>query len=128
MKDEILAGLRNALDRGSSVEEAVQSFINSGYNPQEVRAAAEVLSGGVSDIVYPDESKGKTSLENKENIPNSRNLSNSHLDAARYGVSDPNENKEEEKKSGKRTLIIGIIIASVIVLGAIGYLIYTLIS
>jgi len=56
MNEEIMAGLKNALERGDSLENAVASFINSGYNPEEVRAAAEILSTGVSQIVYNAES------------------------------------------------------------------------
>ncbi len=44
MIEEISGGLRNALERGASLEEAVQSFIKAGYNPIEVRQAAQSLS------------------------------------------------------------------------------------
>ncbi len=39
-KEEIIAGLKNAVSRGESVQQASQSFINAGYNSQEVMAAA----------------------------------------------------------------------------------------
>lgn len=57
MKDEIAAGLRNALEREQSLEQATQSFVNAGYNPHEVAAAADFVSQGVSDIVYPNPKK-----------------------------------------------------------------------
>ena len=53
MIDEIAAGIKNAVERGSSVEEAAQSFINAGYNPQEVREAANILTQGVTSILNP---------------------------------------------------------------------------
>lgn len=42
--EEIIGGLRNAIERGASLEQAVQSFINAGYNPIEVKQAAQSLS------------------------------------------------------------------------------------
>jgi len=51
MKDEIVAGMRNALARGQSLEQAARSFINAGYNPQEVKAATQTLSSGVSQFI-----------------------------------------------------------------------------
>ena len=50
MQDEITPGLKNAVERGESLENAVQSFINAGYNPVEVRSAASSLTQGVTSI------------------------------------------------------------------------------
>ncbi len=44
MIEEIVGGLRNALERGVSLDKAVASFISAGYNPIEVRQAAQSLS------------------------------------------------------------------------------------
>ncbi|MDO8509286.1 MAG: hypothetical protein Q7S27_06425 [Nanoarchaeota archaeon] len=44
MIEEIAGGLKNAIERGSTLEQAVQSFITAGYNPVEVRQAAQSLS------------------------------------------------------------------------------------
>lgn len=51
MKEEIIAGLKNAIERGSSLDAAAQSFISAGYNAQEVREAAAVLRGGATNIL-----------------------------------------------------------------------------
>jgi hypothetical protein len=40
---EISGGIKNALDRGESIMKAKQSFINSGYTPQEVHAAVQLI-------------------------------------------------------------------------------------
>ncbi len=50
-KEELVGGLKNAIERGSSLEKAIQSFIGAGYNPNEVRAAAQDIGGGVTAIV-----------------------------------------------------------------------------
>ncbi|MCU0642469.1 MAG: hypothetical protein MUF61_02735 [archaeon] len=44
-KEDIIAGLKQALARGESKEEAVQSFVNAGYSAADINdAAATVLS------------------------------------------------------------------------------------
>ena len=50
MKEELAAGIKNALERGSSLEEAMNSFIHAGYNPAEVREASQIASGGATSI------------------------------------------------------------------------------
>ncbi len=45
-RQDILAGLKNALARGDSLEKAKQSFINAGYNAKDVEVAAQQLSTG----------------------------------------------------------------------------------
>lgn len=51
MREEIESGMRNALERGDTLEQAIDSFINAGYNPVEVREAANNISLGASTIV-----------------------------------------------------------------------------
>lgn len=64
MKDEIIGGLKNALDRGDSLEKASQSFINAGYSPVEVKAAANMVSPSVSSIIP----SSQDNLQQKEQI------------------------------------------------------------
>ena len=68
MKEEILAGIKVAIENGSSSDSAKQSFINAGYNPQEVNAAAEMLASGISDILYPSDehNHGFSPIEGEE--------------------------------------------------------------
>ena len=51
MRDYIFSGLKNAIEHGTPIDRAVQSFINAGYNPSEVKQAAEYLQQGVMPIV-----------------------------------------------------------------------------
>ncbi len=51
MKDEIQSGIKNAIERGASLEEAVQTFINAGYNPVEVREAANTIANTATSMV-----------------------------------------------------------------------------
>jgi len=40
---EIIGGLKNALERGENLAKAKQSFINAGYKPEDVEAAAQKM-------------------------------------------------------------------------------------
>lgn len=62
MREDIVAGLRNALEHGASLEQAVQSFINAGYNAVEVKQAAQTLSGGVTSIINPESRQISTQI------------------------------------------------------------------
>lgn len=111
MRDEIAAGMRNALEKGEPLEKVVQSFINAGYNPFEVRAVSQIFSGyGSSSAVvhseqFPDAPQPPAQNQTQE------------LQVAQI-----------EKKKSKKVLIIGIFVAALIVLGAISYLIYTILK
>ena len=116
MIDEIYYGLKNALERGQSLNSAVQSFINAGYNPAEVRGAEKMISsdGGASSI-----SAGMT--ESNAPIPNKSFQEQKAQPLPKSGL--------QLKSSGnwkKVLLIILIIILILVILGAAGFLIYTL--
>lgn len=44
--EEILTSLRNAVEHGDSLQNAVQLAISSGYNPRDVQEAAQFVSSG----------------------------------------------------------------------------------
>ncbi|MDP1695567.1 MAG: hypothetical protein Q8L29_01485 [archaeon] len=50
MKEELAAGIKNAIERGYSLEVAIDSFIKAGYNPKEVQEAAETITAGVTSM------------------------------------------------------------------------------
>ncbi len=51
MREDIVAGLKNALEREIPLEKAIQSFINAGYNPVEVKQAAESMTDGATATI-----------------------------------------------------------------------------
>lgn len=51
MREDIYGGLKNAMERGISIESAIRSFINAGYKEEEVRAAAQELQTGALPIM-----------------------------------------------------------------------------
>jgi len=53
VKEELISGMKNALARGYSIEQAKQSFINAGYSRDEVDAAASSLYGVIPRFPQP---------------------------------------------------------------------------
>lgn len=51
VREDIIAGLRNAVERGEPIEKAKQSFISAGYPKEEVEAAANLLYSGALLVI-----------------------------------------------------------------------------
>lgn len=118
MKDEIISGLRSGMEHGSSLEQAVKSFINAGYNPQEVHAAAQMISSGASQIVHaPD---NDLSPGGEHDLPPMPSVNGTEAPSAPVG----NEMVGKKKSSGKTLLVIILIVFLIAVLGGIGWLMY----
>ncbi len=106
--NEILGGLKNALERGQSLDKAVQSFINAGYNPRLVQEAATELSSGVTVMTNPNSVKDLQSKfpiyqpTIKSNIPQVGQQS-----MTSNNILQPN--KENELEGNKKKIVIGLI-------------------
>ena len=103
MKEEIISGLKNATQRGTPIEIAMQSFINAGYSETDVKEAAESLSiglGGVSEIIRVNTPKNKE-INNRSNLP-----------------------ELPKAEENKKLLVIVLVIIGFIILGVGGYLFY----
>jgi len=122
MKDEIFYGIKNAIDRGTPLEQAAQSFINAGYNEMEVREVAKLLKSGASDIVFSDNKTMGQSLGPSTEVKKVMMESPGELGGAPVAPKD-NEKRLEPKKS-KTGLIIMIAVASLILLGSVGFLLW----
>lgn len=53
VNEDIITGLRNSINKGESLEYAMQVMISSGYNAQEVQEASQYISQGVISITQP---------------------------------------------------------------------------
>ena len=78
MRDEIQSGIRNAIERGSTLEEAIQSFISAGYNPVEVKEAASSMDLRANLIIQqnkiPASNSAIQNINSKQPSPSSMNL------------------------------------------------------
>ena len=64
MREELIAAIRIALERGGKLDSIVQSFFNAGYNPAKVREAASFLTQGASSIM--SDSENSYNYQNQE--------------------------------------------------------------
>jgi len=124
MIDEIMGGLKGALEHGYSLDAAVRSMINAGYNPAEVKQAASMLDQGVSSFT-----SGSSLSPNS--IPQEK-YSNSSNDSLQVPQNSEPENKspeqlilpkEEPKKKSKKWIVILLIILLIVIVGLAGIII-----
>jgi len=133
MTDELIGAIRNALDRGSSLEQAVQSLINAGYGQLEVNEAAKSFTQSATSISHtivvpkslpPSKPEVKPSPPSisKPFVPSTPLFSSPkqiHPASSISVIQPPVRNPEEVNKERKQTiamllailiLILGIII------------------
>jgi hypothetical protein len=136
MKEEIIAGLKNALQRGQNLEQAAQSFINAGYSPQEVQEAKNFLIGGPASMPQPPMKNAVNAAmpQSQNSFPvmpaqQSSGFNNAPIAPAEEQLM-PNKLpsiKPAKKSDGGRTaLIVIVILLLLIFVGALSYLVYYL--
>jgi len=59
---EILAGFKNALERGQSLEQAKISFLNAGYSQHAIDEASQLLLQGTTQYIVPASSSQLSSI------------------------------------------------------------------
>jgi len=123
-REEILEGLKNALERGERLESAVQSFISAGYSAQEVQEAARALNAGVISSMpatYAPLPQTQTPIKQIQQAvqPNAPKI------LPQSGVL-ATQKSEEEKKQERKSLIILIIIilVALVVIGIGGIMLF----
>ncbi len=110
--NDLTSGLKNAIERGSSLEKAMQSLINAGYSQQEVREAANSLTQGATTITRPH-----------INLPH-RRVDGEEQHLQQLQKQEPLQ--QPQSPSSKKTifLIIILILFLILILGGIGALVY----
>ncbi len=103
MRDEIEAGLKNAVERGEKLEDAMASFINAGYNPAEVRQAASSLTHGAVSIM----SATHFNFPKQESPEEPPSTPPQEIKPSQYSL---------PKKSSKKTILLIILIIILILL------------
>ena len=59
VREDIVGGLKNAIERGESEEEAKQSFVNANYPEDEINSAMSFLKSHQEEVEIPKEIKKK---------------------------------------------------------------------
>ncbi len=119
MREEIQLAMKVALDRGENLEKIKTSFINAGYTKEDVQEAAAQLTSPYQ--ISPERQVPSQSESIKTNQENS-------LPEPPIKGKPLPELPKLKKKTSKKKLIILIILLLIIFLGAIAYLVYTLIK
>ncbi len=66
VREDIVGGLRNAIERGETVEEAKQSFLNASYPEDEIDNAMSFLRSYQEEVKIPEEIKKKADITREE--------------------------------------------------------------
>lgn len=104
MKEEIIGGIKNAMEHGASLEEVAKSFVAAGYSEKEVNDAVQELSLGATSMIASK--KYDDSKINPIPVPT-------------YPPSVP------VKKKTKQWMLILLIILIMIIAGAILFVIFS---
>ena len=98
-EEEIIGGLRNALERGADLQSAKQSFINAGYSSSEVESAVQKvpsISSRVSKRLPEVNCVKKSKVSKDENVR-------------------PDVYSKSEGKSASKGMVIALIVMGVLV-------------
>ena len=66
VNEDIITSLRNAINNGEQLEEAIKIMVNSGYNLKEVQEASKFVGNGIIQMIEPksDEELAEDSSNN----------------------------------------------------------------
>ncbi len=110
VREDILAGLKSATQKGESLKQAMISFYNAGYSKEEIEEAARVLqSQGIVQPVVQTTSQ-KENQQTQQNFVQGQSVQK----VSSYGVPPPQQNQQVQKisnyaipkKKGKGFVII----------------------
>jgi len=66
VKEDIVTSLKNAIDRGESLQSAINVMINSGYNSKDVQEASKFVGGAIQNL--QPKSEEHLTMPNQKNI------------------------------------------------------------
>jgi len=120
-KQELIGGLKNALERGEPLAKAKQSFLNAGYKQAEIEGAVQKMPTTNSQIssTIKDSREDKTSVKAQATY----GLSESKTQPTAKPIAQPSPTTTtkipgQPKKLSKKFIIILISSAALILIGA----------
>jgi len=112
-KNELVGGIKNALDRGENLEKAKQSLLNAGYEKEDVEAAArEFAQPSAAPTAAP---QPKPSVPQPPGQPTPQKPV---VPGKAEALKEAPQLPAEEKKMSKKLMIIMGIVAVLILAGA----------
>lgn len=115
--EEISVGIKNALARGQSLQQATQSLILAGYNKDEVSEAASRFSPAITSAIPTLEQEKEQVAKIKEKIEEIENKKQ-NLEKPEIKEAKLNTPTIPKKRNGLKILIIVLAILLVLVVGA----------
>lgn len=97
MNEEILGGIKSAVNRGETLQEAMMTFFNAGYKKEDIEEAARVFQ--------QENIKINPIYKEKKKIPKPKKISNKKVSS--YGV--------PKKKDKTKTLLLRLIVITSII-------------
>lgn len=85
VNEDIVTALKNAVNKGESLESAINVMINSGYNPRDVQDASQFIARGVIPMMQPKNDELLTTPQ-KKGMTNSFPINQRNLPTNRYNL------------------------------------------
>jgi hypothetical protein len=125
-KEDIIAGLKQAVARGDSLERAKISFINAGYSRKDVEDSVYSVQNSVSSLTssLPESKITNTSIsqipspnKNPKEINQNKQLSYGVLPIP-SNLSNQSNNMQQKPKGKKGKILVFVVIILLVLLGA----------
>ncbi|MCX6748845.1 MAG: hypothetical protein NT076_04540 [Candidatus Pacearchaeota archaeon] len=113
-REEIISGIKQAVERGYSLEKAKASFINAGYSPQDVEDSAKVFFGVSSSM--PQFSSQKQVTSQALQVPIQQPKQKPMQQIILPSPQQINVNIIPSRQGGKAMLVFIILLAIVLIL------------
>jgi hypothetical protein len=115
--EEIMGGIKNALERGQNLETAKKSFLNAGYTLEEVNLAAQKSNASPTRVVQtgPPPTQQLHPSPAQKPVPVKKTLFTKAAPAPQVEV---NTVSGPKKKFSKRLVIAIITVSALILIGA----------
>ncbi len=100
-KEDIAEGLRVAIDRGESLEQAMTSFYNSGYEKAEIEEAAKIIQTK-SSLFEEKPKQNFKKLNQKENKTREDSNFQQKYEDSDKGVQEKDDKNNSEQEASKK--------------------------
>lgn len=116
-EEELQGGIRNALERGQPIEKIVQTFINAGYPPADVQAAARAATEGATTIA-PQPPSSAALPSPQPTAANVAPLQPSPISLPSQPQSQQSSNDKPKEEAGNGKVIL-LVVVLIMLLGAL---------
>ena len=115
-KAELIGGIKNALEKGESLEKAKQSFLNAGYKKEEVEEAAREVAQHSAPV--PSPTPATTINQSPQQGHNQSIPQPPSQKPAQQVLLKPSTQLPAEQQVSKKLMIILVIVSVLVLAGA----------